>query len=266
MGFVSSFGRDLKFAVRQLRQTPIVSGVALLSLALGIGANVAIFSLVNALILKSLPVTDPERLVVMGRLDTRNPGGGASTSATHPQFEYLRDHQDFLAGVTAVSFARFNLSTGGEARNVPGLYVDGRLLDVLGVTPVLGRRFTADDDRVGGGPGGPVAIVSYGFWQREHGGDPAVLGRSVTLDGHPFTIVGVTPQNFHGVRVGFSFDVMIPLGSEPIIRGAESSLGRRTSWWLTVFARLTPGQTREACRGPDAGLAAAIARGDAAAN
>jgi putative ABC transport system permease protein len=242
---LQTFARDLKFALRQLRQTPIVSAVALLSLALGIGANVAIFSLVNALILKSLPVSDPDRLVVMGRLDTRNPTGGASTSATHPQFEYLRDHQNFLDDVTAVSFARFNLSTGSEARNVPGLYADGRLLDVLGVTPILGRRFLPDDDRVGGGPGGPVAIVSYGYWQREHGGDPAVLGRTVTLDGHAFTIVGVTPQNFHGVRVGFSFDVMIPLGSERIIRGAESSLGRRTSWWLTIFARLKPGHTRE---------------------
>jgi putative ABC transport system permease protein len=242
---LQSIARDLRFALRQLRQAPVVSAVALLSLALGIGANVAIFSLVNALILKSLPVSEPGRLTVMGRLDRLNPSGGASTSATHPQFEYLRDHQDFLAGITAVSFARFNLSTGSEARNVPGLYVDGHMLDVLGVTPVLGRRFTADDDRVGGGPGGPVAIVSYGFWQREHGGDPDVLGRSVTLDGHPFTIVGVTPQNFHGVRVGFSFDVMIPLGSERIIRGAESSLGRRTSWWLTIFARLNPGQSRE---------------------
>ena len=128
---------------------------------------------------------------------------------------------------------------------MPGLYVDGQLLDVLGVTPAIGRRFSRDDDRVGGGPAGPVAIASYDFWQREHGGDPAILGRLVTLDGHAFTIVGVTPRDFHGVRVGFTFDVMIPLGSEPIIRGAESSLNRRTSWWLTVFARLAPGQTRE---------------------
>lgn len=242
---IGTLTRDLRFALRQLRQTPVVSAVALVSLALGIGANVAIFSLVNALILKSLPIAEPQQLTVMGRLDQRNPGGAASTSATHPQFEYLRDRQDFLAGVTAVSFARFNLSTGGEARNVPGLYVDGRFLDVLGVTPALGRRFTVDDDRVGGGPAGPVAIASHGYWQREHGGDPAILGRSVTLDGHPFTIVGVTPPGFHGVRVGFSFDIMIPLGSERIIRGTESSLGRRTSWWLTIFARLAPGQTRD---------------------
>jgi len=242
---IDTLVRDLTFALRQLRQTPVVSAVALLSLALGIGANVAIFSLVNALILKSLPVTAPERLAVMGRLDQRTPDGTASTSATHPQFEYLRDHQDFLAGVTAVSFARFNLNAAGEARNVPGLYVDGRLLEVLGVRPVIGRSFNREDDRVGGGPGGPVAIVSHGYWLREHGGDPAILGRTVALDGHAFTIVGVTPQNFHGIRVGFSFDVMIPLGSEPIIRGAESSLGRRTSWWLTIFARFQPGQTRD---------------------
>ena len=102
MNLLASLARDLRFAIRQLRQTPVVRTVALLSLALGIGANVAIFSLVNALILKSLPIVEPERIAVMGRLDKLNPSGGASTSATHPQFVYLRDHQDFLAGVTAV--------------------------------------------------------------------------------------------------------------------------------------------------------------------
>ena len=109
-----------RFAFRQMRQTPIVSGVALLSLALGIGANVAIFSLVNALILKALPIHEPDRLVMLGRLDDRTPGGSPSTSFTNPQLEYLRDHQDVFAGVTAVGYARFNLNAGGEARPMPG--------------------------------------------------------------------------------------------------------------------------------------------------
>ena len=235
-------GRDLRFGVRHLRQAPIVTGVALLSLALGIGANVAIFSLVNALILKSLPVTQPQHLVILGREDARNPSGGPSTSFTHPQFESLRGESGVFEHVMAVSFARFNLNAAGEARIVPGLYVSGGFLDVLGVTPVIGRGFTANDDRRGA-PGGPVAIISHGFWQREYGGAPSVLGQSLTLDGHPFTIVGVTPPGFYGVRVGLTFDVMIPLGSEPIIRGAESSFERRTSWWLSIFARLSPGDT-----------------------
>ena len=239
MGLISSLGRDLRFALRQMRQTPIVSGVALLSLALGIGANVAIFSLVNALMLKALPVHEPERLIQF-QLVNPHPVGGNTTSFTNPQWEYLRDHQDFLSGATAVGYARFNLNAAGEARPVPGLYVSGRFLDTLGVIPVIGRGFTADDDRRGGAP---VAMLSHGFWQREFGGDRSVLSRTVSLDGHAFQIIGVTPPEFFGVRVGFTFDVMIPLGNEPIIRGAESSLDRRSSWWLSLFGRLAPGQT-----------------------
>jgi putative ABC transport system permease protein len=246
MGFVSSLGRDLKFAFRQLRQTPIVSAVALLSLALGIGANVAIFSLVNALILKALPIHEPERLVQIQLIDLPQAADASlmpvsnTTSFTYPQWEYLRDHQDFFAGVTAVGYARFNLNASGEARPIPGLYVSGRFLDTLGVTPIIGRGFTVDDDRRGGDA---VAIISHGFWQREFGGGRAVLGRTVNLDGNAFTIIGVTPPEFFGVRVGFTFDVMIPLGNEPIIRGVESALDRRSTWWLSLFGRLMPGET-----------------------
>src|SRR5688500_13580288 len=170
MGFVSSIGRDLKFALRQMRQTPIVSGVALLSLALGIGANVAIFSLVNALILKALPIHEPERLVQLQLVNANERAN--TTSFTNPQWEYLRDHQDVFTAATAVGYARFNLNASGEARMIPGLYSSGRFLDTLGVTPIIGRGFTEHDDRRGGEP---VAILSYGFWQREFGGDRNVL-------------------------------------------------------------------------------------------
>ena len=238
MGFVSSLGRDLKFALRQMRQTPIVSGVALLSLALGIGANVAIFSLVNALILKALPIHEPDRLVQLELRDSTS--SPSTTSFTNPQWEYLRDHQDIFTGATAVGYARFNLNAAGEARMIPGLKVSGRFLDTLGVAPMIGRGFTEHDDRRGGEP---VAVLSYGFWQREYGGDPNVLGRTVSLDGHAFTILGVTPPEFFGVRVGTTFDVMIPLSNEDIIRGQESGLDRRSMWWLSLFARLAPGQT-----------------------
>ncbi len=216
----ATLGRDLRFAFRQMRQTPIVSGVALLSLALGIGANVAIFSLVNALILKALPIHEPERLVQLQLNNNTNPRNH-TTSFTNPQWEYLRDHQDIFTGVTAVGNTRFNLNTTGEMRPVPGLYASARFLDTLGVTPIIGRTFTEDADRRGSEP---IAILSYGFWQREYGGDRAVLGRPITLDGNAFTIVGVTPPEFFGVRVGTTFDVMIPLTSQAIIRGAENSL------------------------------------------
>src|SRR5688572_2449577 len=239
MGLLSSLGRDLKFALRQMRQTPVVSGIALLSLALGIGANVAIFSLVNALILKPLPVYDPDRLVIFGQADPLV----HNNSLTNPQWEYIRDHQDILAAVGAYGNPRFNLSSGGETHPAQGLFVNGRFFDTLGVPAHLGRTFTSADDRRGGGPDGPVAVLSYSFWQREFGGRAGVIGTPITLDGHTFTIIGVTGRDFRGVQIGRAFDVAAPLGTEPIVRGAESSLDHRANWWLTVVGRLAPGQT-----------------------
>src|SRR5687768_4052190 len=198
MGFVSSIGRDLKFAFRQLRQTPIVSTVALLSLALGIGANVAIFSLVNALMLKPLPVHEPDRLVLIG-LDAPNV---VNTSLTNPQWEFIRDHQRTLVSVAAYGNPRFNLNSGGQTRNAQGLFVSGGFFDALGVTTHLGRLLTPADDRRGGGEHGPVAVLSYGFWQREYGGRPDVVGQTITLDGHPFEIIGVSQRDFRGVQIG----------------------------------------------------------------
>lgn len=223
-----------------MRQTPIVSGVALLSLALGIGANVAIFSLVNALILKPLPVHDPDRLVIIGFQGE----GAPNTATTNPQWEYVRDHQNVLVGVAAYGNPRFNLNTGGETRNAQGLFVSGRFFDTLGVTAAIGRLFTSEDDKRGGGPDGPVAVISHGFWQREYGGAADVIGRTIHLDGHPFTIIGVSERDFRGVQIGRAFDVAAPIGTEPIIRGLESSLDRRSNWWLTMVGRLAPGQTR----------------------
>ena len=239
-----SVARDLKFAFRLMRQTPMVSLVAMLSLALGIGANVAIFSLVNALMLKTLPIHEPDRLVILNQPPT-DVGRQANTSFTNPQWEYIRDHQDFLGGVAAQGGARFNLNAGGEARPVVGLFVSGRYFDVLGVTPVAGRTFSAADDQRKGGPDGPVAVISYAFWQREYGGDPQAVGRGIYLDGHAFTIIGVAPPAFYGLEVGRTFDIAVPLGTEPIIRGAESSLDRRSMWWLRLVGRLAPGQTVE---------------------
>ena len=241
MGFVSSLVRDLTFALRQMRRTPIVSGVALVSLALGIGANVAIFSLVNALVLKPLPVPEPDRLVIVG---LERPMGN-DTAVTNPIWEYMRDHQQALMEVAAYGNPRFNLNSGGETRNAQGLFVSGRFFGTLGVTAHIGRTFTADDDRRGGGPDGPVAVLSYGFWQREYGGRSDVLGQSISLDGHPFTIIGVSQRDFLGVQIGRAFDVAAPIGTEPIIRGRESSLDRRSSWWLIMIGRLAPGQASE---------------------
>ncbi len=244
MRTIDALLRDLRFALRLMRQTPVVAVVAMLSLALGIGANVAIFNLVNALMLKALPLHESERLVVLGQ-PPREPGQQPARSFTNPQWEYIRDHQDFFGGVVASGGMRFNLNAAGEARPATGLVVNGNFFDVLGVRPAIGRTFTPADDVRGGGKDGPVAVISYGFWQRECGGRGDIVGQPIQLDGHAFTIVGVTAPEFLGVTVGRTFDIAVPFGTEPIFRGAESSLDRRSFWWINVIARLAPGQSIE---------------------
>ena len=228
-------GQDLRYALRLLGASPAFTAVAVLSLALGIGANTAIFSLVNSLLLRSLPVAHAERLVLLD--------GG---SWTNPIWEQIRDRQDDLFdGATAWGSERFNLSASGQTDFVEGFWASGRFFEVLGVPAMIGRTFGPGDDRRGGGPDGPVAVISYGFWQRRFGGAADVVGRALALDGVPFTVVGVTPPSFFGPDIGRSFDVIVPIGAEPALHGDESILDERSTWWLNVTARLKPGQTVE---------------------
>jgi predicted permease len=236
----------LRDALRALRATPLVTTVALLSLALGIGANTAIFSIVDSLLLRTLPVRQPERLV---QLSSENEG----TSWTNPIWEQIRDRPRLFDGALAYSSTRFDLAIGGEAELAQGLWASGDFFQVLGVPAILGRTFTPADDRRGGGPDGPVAVISYGFWHRHFGGAADVIGRPITLNRVSFTIIGVTPPAFFGPEVGQSFDVAVPLGQERLVNGAQSMLDNRSTWWLSVMARLKPDQTL--------GAAAAALRG-----
>jgi putative ABC transport system permease protein len=226
---------DFRDGVRALRATPIVTAVAIVSLALGIGANTAIFSLINALMLRSLPVKDPHRLVqVMA--------GGRGTSWTNPLWEQIRQRdKQLFDGAFAYSTPRFNLAAGGETQFVNGVMASGEYFDVLGVRPILGRTFGPADDARGGGPEGPVAVISYNFWLRHFGGSADAIGKPVALDRVQFTVIGVTPPAFTGIDQGNSFDVAVPIGTEPLIRGAkESALDQRSWWWLRMIARLKP--------------------------
>ncbi len=225
--------QDVKYAIRSLSRAPGFAVVAILSLALGIGANTAIFSLVNSLLLRATPVREPNRLV---RID--------HGSFTNPIWEQLRDHHaDIFQGVTAYSGDQFNISPGGQAELVQGLWTSGTFFDVVGVPAILGRTYTAEDDRRGGGPNGPVTVISYAFWQRHFGGAADVIGRSITANRVALTIVGVTPPGFLGPDLGRSFDLAVPIGDEPVMRGAESWLDKRSTWWLEIVGRLKPGQT-----------------------
>ncbi|MEO8656844.1 MAG: ABC transporter permease [Bryobacteraceae bacterium] len=235
---------DLVYAARQLRINPGFAFIAILSLALGIGANTAIFQLVNAIRLKTLPVQNPRELVSIDFEEgsTRNGtwyNGGAA--GTYAHWEQIRTQQQAFSGVLAWSATRFNLADGGEPRYVQGLYVSGEFFKHLGVGAVVGRTFTAQDDNPACNAG---AVVSYSFWQREFGGDSAILGRTVSLDGHAFPVVGVTSPTFFGLEVGNRYDVAIPICADRLM--AEDGRGRipmPAGWWLSMIGRLKPGWT-----------------------
>jgi putative ABC transport system permease protein len=227
---------DIRDAFRTLKATPVVTLVAILSLALGIGANTAIFSILDSLMLKSLPVKVPDRLAILGAGQDRD-------SWTYPIWERVRDRRDLFDGAFAYSSSRFNLSRTAQTEFVDGFWGSGRIFEVLGVPAILGRTFTEADDRRGGGPDGPVAVVSYRYWQSKFDGAANVIGQTLPIERVPYTIVGVTPPEFFGIEVGRTFDVAIPFGTEPLVRGKESALDRRSSWWMSIVVRLKPGQT-----------------------
>jgi putative ABC transport system permease protein len=227
--------QDIRDAFRSLVATPVVSAVAIVSLALGIGANTAIFSILDSLILRTLPVKEPQRLVMIDR-----------GSWTNPIWEAIRDRQQPFDGATAWSPTRFNLAAGGQTDLVDGVWASGQFFDVLGTPAILGRTFAPDDDRRGGGPDGPVAVISYTFWQRRFGGSADVIGKLLMVERVSYTIIGVTPADFFGAEVGRTFDVVVPIGTEPLVRGRETGLDRRSWWWLNITLRLKPGQDMEA--------------------
>ena len=226
------FTVDTRDAVRALRATPVVAMVSVLSLALGIGANTALFSILNSLVIKQLPVRDPGRLVVIDR-----------TSWPNPVWEQIRERQhDLFESAGAWSPERFNLAESGRVDPVSGAYVSGGLFHALGVDAIAGRTVAPADDLRGGGPDGLVAVISSRFWQFRFGGARDVLGRQLAVNRVRFTIVGVLPPGFLGPEVGQAMDVFLPLAAEATIRGRESSLDLRNSWWLQMVARLRPGQ------------------------
>lgn len=236
---------DLLYGLRQLRLSPGFTAVAVTSLALGIGANTAIFQLVNAIRLKALPVQDPQRLAIVKYVQPSHRSGwgsGRNVELTYPQFQQLQNHSEPFSGIFAFSGERFNLAIGGEPRFAEGLYASGDFFRVLGVPAILGRTFSARDDNEFSCNAG--AVISYAFWQREFGGDPQAPGRKLTLDGYPVPVIGVAAPSFFGVEVGVNDDVVVPMCSDRLI-SERSRLSLRTAWWLSIMGRLKPGWTLE---------------------
>ncbi len=245
--FVETLWQDFRYGARLLRRNPTFAVIAVLTLALGTGANTAIFELVDAVSLRTLPVQHPEQLANVRIVKTREGRTGSFQgnwpNLSNPLWERIRAEQRVFSGMLAWGATRWNLASGGEARRAEGLYVSGDFFSTLGVRALLGRVLTTADDVKG--CAAPGVVVSHAFWQREYAGDPSAVGRSILLDGHRLDIVGVTPPEFYGVEVGQSFDVALPICSRPMFGGRRSGLEESDVWFLAAFGRLKPGVTIE---------------------
>lgn len=245
--------QDVRHAFRILAKNPGFAAIAVLSLALGIGANTAIFTLIDTVILRSLPVKSPEQLVVLA-INPEKP----STAFNYPDYEYIRDHNRSFSGVVATNNGNSPLAfsvpgegTAGRSEVVSGAMVSGNYFDVLGVTPAIGRLFTPDDNKTEGAH--PYAVLSYALWQRRFGGDPRAIGRAITLNGSPFNVIGVARRGFFGTSVGNTADLYVPIMMLPQINRGVRQWKTRHFWWLNVIARLKPGVTMRAAT-PEADL------------
>jgi putative ABC transport system permease protein len=259
LGFLETLWQDVRYGARLLGRNPTFAAVAILTLALGTGANTAIFQLVDALRLRTLPVERPRELAevrlvkaLKGRTGRFN---GRWPMLTYPLYLEIRERQQVFTDIVAFGATTLDLSQGGEQRPAQALWVSGNFFPVLGVRPAAGRLIAPSDDVKGCRPG---VVLGYPFWRREYGGNPAVVGQSMLLDGHRFDIVGVSSAEFVGVDVGRAFDVALPVCAEPIIRGENSGLERSDVWFLAGLGRLKIGVTADQASAHLAGLSKGI--------
>jgi putative ABC transport system permease protein len=238
--------RDVRYALRMLRNNPGFTAVAVLTLALGIGANTAIFQLLDSIRLTALPIKNPNQLAEVRIIQSHGRTGNFTSShanLTNPQWEQIRDRQQGFSGMFAWSQDRFNIAPNGETHLLDGLYVSGDFFRVLGVQPALGRLFNTEDDQRG--CGSPGVVLSHALWQREYGGDASAVGRKMTIEHHPFEIIGVAEASFYGLEVGKRFDLAVPICADPLMRGEYGRVDVPHEWWLSVMGRLKPGWSVE---------------------
>jgi putative ABC transport system permease protein len=226
--------QDIRYAIRVLVKSPAFAAVAVLSLALGIGANTAIFSLLTALLLRPIPVQDPAGLVSVFTTDQRNPG---NLPLSHLNYKDLRDQNQVFSGMSAFTFAQLNWSHNNSAEQVPAQVVAGNYFSLLGVRMASGRGFAPDEDV----KATPVAVVSHGFWERSLGSDPAIVGQTLTFNRQPFTVVGVAPKGFTGTLLGGGPSVWVPMSMHALAQPGFDWYEQRRGLFLFAFGRLKPG-------------------------
>jgi predicted permease len=236
---------DFRYAIRSLRSSPAFTLAALVVLALGLGANGAMFALVDAVLLRPLPVADPGRLAVVAYTEPDSPGNTFTLS--YSDYLDLRDGVSAFSGVLAFSGLRLSISQGGRSERARGQIVTADFFQTLGVRPFAGRLFVPEDDRVRGGS--PVAVLDHGFWQRL-GGDRGIVGRALLVNGHSLTVVGIAPPEFYGTDLASRCEVYVPMSMAPILRPNpyDPDNMRRGHQWVQVMARLRPGVSMERAR------------------
>ena len=229
--FVETGWRDVYFAIRVLRKSPGFTFVAILTLALGIGANAVVFSVVNALLLRPMPVEHPEELAFL-----ENEHYGPSQS--YPDYKEIRDRNQTFTGLVGYRIAPMDLETNTGAERIWGYLATGNYFDVLGIKPALGRFFRQSDDLHPGAS--PYAVVSYTLWQSRFGSDPAIVGKTISINRLPYTVLGVAPPDFHGTEFFYWPEIWVPMMMQPQIEGGSSWLDNRNTWNTFVIGRLKP--------------------------
>jgi predicted permease len=235
--FLEQTWQDIRFGLRMLRKSPGFTATAILTLALGIGANTAIFSMMDTVLLQNLPIRSPNELVVISSLAPRT---GESDSFSYPMYQDIRDKNDAFDGVIAVGGAQMNVSYAGESEHVRGRLVSGNYFTMLGVSPWMGRIFTQKDDLTPGA--NPVTVLSYGFWERRFGKDPSLIGKTILLNEHAMTVVGIAAPGFYGTELSDTPDVYVPLMMTSVfVPLPVNRMQSHTNQWLTLMARRKPG-------------------------
>jgi predicted permease len=270
--YLASIWQDIRYGVRMLLKNPGFAAVVVLSLALGIGANTAIFSLIDAVMLKMLPVKNPQELTLLkwsaqsspgiipghgiihlfnGNFSQDKTGMSTSTSFSYPTFEQFHARHDVFSSVFAFAdLPAVTCNVNGQAESVKGEMVSSDYFSGLGLTAVVGRTFMGADDRAGAEP---VAVISYGYWERRFGRDASVAGRAITINNVPFTVVGVAPPEFFGLQPGRSLDVWMPLHTQLQVEPrwdepGRSKFIRSDDWWVEIMGRLKPGARESQAR------------------
>ena len=232
---MNELAQDVRYSLRMLARTPVVTAVAVISLALGIGANTAIFTLTDQLLLRLLPVHDPGQLVLLSAIRQHFGNNAGWNRISYPMYQDFRDRNQVFSKMFCLREVAMSVSYGGRTERISGEVDSGNYFPVLGVGAALGRVFTAEDDKVQAGQ--PVAVMSFGYWQRRFAGDPGVIGRKLVVNGYPYTVVGVSQAGFSGTDPASAPELRVPITMAKEVR-AYMDLNDRRSRWVTALGGL----------------------------